>query len=345
MSDLKFDKSWFKIADFKPATGIGSDHIREIAAAFAENIDSVHGLIGFIPRMVGISMRHQLAGDMATILHTGHLPLNKEEQKDDGLMARIEADQLEIVNEEELAEGLDSEKMGKFLVRSGNNAMRLFHRYGYNESAELRSLMVHMLYGAWTAFEVLVADLWIAALNFGPKTLAESVFKVAKEIGLKPDIDGARQKVEEKMIPLTSLADYGYDLRAKMGTMLSEERKVKFDSFENSLRAYEAAFGKKCLNILNKKTNKECANVAILEAVRNALIHRCGVVDAMLKRKIQHVSQSSSFPQLDGLMEGESILVDGEMTKTLVTSTMALGEQLLRFVDSQMDVHIPEYEI
>jgi hypothetical protein len=202
-----------------------------------------------------------------------------------------------------------------------------------------------MLLGAWTAFEVLISDLWITSLNYGPKALAEAVFTAATQQALKPEIDGKRMKesqAEEKTIPLPALKGR-YDLRDKMGSLLADLGKVKFDSFTNTVRAYEAAFGKDAGAILDK-SKTDCGNVAFLEAARNAIVHRGGFADAKFREKVQHAT-GSTFYQYRSLKDTDKLPIAGQMVAELIKSTMQIAVQLMKFVDSRMEISISEYEI
>lgn len=169
MGDLLFEKVWFKLSDFDPAKGIQSNAVREVAAAFGENIERVHRMIGFIPRLVGIGMRHQLAATLAILEHAKHPILTDEDRANPTLMAAIEREQRDFVEREESKEINDREAVGRFSKRNGANMMKLIHRYGYQDSPELESILVYMLLSTWTAFEVLAEDLVLEAIKEHPQ--------------------------------------------------------------------------------------------------------------------------------------------------------------------------------
>ena len=82
---------------------------------------------------------------------------------------------------------------------------------------------------AWTAFEILSADLWIAAVNERPNPLAVRFAK------------SPQPKGQDKGISITALSEYGshsFDLSKQMGTVLVDHEKVDFNScrHENRLR-------------------------------------------------------------------------------------------------------------
>ena len=327
MYDMEFENAWFKTVDFEPEEGI-----RE---CLKENIQRVTSVVTFLPKFVGIAMRYQLAHTKAIYQHKNRLELTDEERKDADLMAIINSDQNDIVAESEREEIGRPDRIGAFLRKNAANTLAIMKRYDYH--AEVEFLIINMILGTWTAFEVFATDLWVAAINNGPSSLAEEVFAGAQKQPLKPEMDGVQKREtmsEEKTIRLSVLKNYGYDLRGKMGNLLKDEGKVRFDSFANTIRAYEVAFGSGVLKILNK-ADKECGNIAFLEAARNALVHRGGLADSKFREKVGYAI-GSSYHHLKALGDAEKIPIRGGMVKELAESTMSTSLRLIKFVDSRI---------
>src|SRR5262249_32108698 len=119
---------------------------------------------------------------------------------------------------------------------------------------------------AWTAFECLATDLWVAALDSRPATLAQRALKSLPSDDQSDGISG-------KGIAVWQLAKYGFDLRGCMGRVL----KPKFDltSLSNIKKAYFSAFEKsKQIDALFT-----AQDLNLLEASRHVIVHRAGIVD------------------------------------------------------------------
>lgn len=168
MKDLNFEKVWFKLTDFEPAAAIQTPELRDIAENFKTNIARVHALIGFMPRLIGIAMRHQLYATIATLELTGHPILTQVERDCIDLTQQIQGRQEKYVNDAESDEIDNSEMIGKFTRKNAKNMMLLLHRYGEEGSPQVEAILITMLTGLWAAFEALIEDLYIAATKSAP---------------------------------------------------------------------------------------------------------------------------------------------------------------------------------
>jgi hypothetical protein len=174
-----------------------------------------------------------------------------------------------------------------------------------------------------------LTDSWIAALNEGPKRLVENV---VKNPALRPETDVAASQT--KQIPITALVDYGYDLRTKMGDLLRTTKKVDFQSLRNTQKAYLAAFRGPAESLFNESA-QSYANIMILSAVRNLLLHRGGKVDQEFK-SIAQKATGNSIPSVTQLSEGDLLTVRGGMVRELHTAVVHHCTDLLLFVDQEM---------
>jgi len=127
----------------------------------------------------------------------------------------------------------------------------------------VEALVNSIVTGSWTMFEVLAADLWIALVDMRPNDL---VPQLTARNPQNPVQVG-------KVIEIATIADFGYDLRDKMGQVLSE--KFSLSLLVGIQKAYKQAFGKGSafVSILDD------FDLASLSACRNALVHNGGVVD------------------------------------------------------------------
>jgi hypothetical protein len=182
-----------------------------------------------------------------------------------------------------------------------------------------------MVVMAWTAFEVLSKDLWVVAMNHGDKRAVERVFAAQNKAGgLKPDAETTKQA--EKMVPLSILQDFGYDLRSRMGDLLVQQKKVEFMSVKTTRIAYEAAFGA-AIDGVFKGTG--CEEIEALEYIRNAIVHAGGRLDVRYKG-IQ--KRFPSLPSVDGLEHRPEMPISGQIARFLISPAFALSKELIGFV-------------
>lgn len=104
---------------------------------------------------------------------------------------------------------------------------------------DTQQALVSLVYAAvaflWTAFESVCRDAWTTALNARGVTLAQRILGELRRDDGEPDIS-------RRQISVGLLAQYGFDLRDHLGTVLAS--KFDFSSVKGTKVAYEAAFGK-----------------------------------------------------------------------------------------------------
>jgi len=181
---------------------------------------------------------------------------------------------------------------------------------------------------AWTAFESHATDLWVKAVDLRPRTLAKYV------------VQGPNEKHQEPSIQFSNLADYGFDLTSKMGQLLRGSQRVKMDSFKGIEAAYRATFmlpeskGKKPSKNLDDLLKKHHSNLKCLEAARNLLAHRGGIVDARFLEEVKGHS-----PYLSGLQENKPLPVNGMHVQQSIILVIAASLDLLEFVGDWLEKH------
>jgi len=207
------------------------------------------------------------------------------------------------------------------LVENDNDSMKKGEKY----------ILSAMLSGSWTAFESLVGDLWVVALNKGSRKFARNIY--TKTAGnMTPDNDG--KKSDHKMVHITAIEDFDFDLREKMGSLLRDNGKVDFQSLKNTATAYEEAFGQSAGALFDKK-NKDQANILVLSAIRNSIEHRAGRVDLNFQRRVRGCT-ASTYCSLEKIPLNELLPIDGEMVKELCTSVTKSATDIMKFVDAKM---------
>ncbi len=168
--------------------------------------------------------------------------------------------------------------------------------------AAIDALFASIVVQSWTAFECLVGDLWVLAIDHGPKKWIEQLVQ-SKQIN-KKEMPGPR---------------WGSHLRAK--------RKVTFQTLPNIRRLYEAAFGELLAMEFN---NVAGGHIVALSAIRNVLTHRAGLTDSTFLEQVAH------FPEFSRYKVSEPVLLDGECVKRLRQASLELGLALISFVDDEI---------
>ncbi|HET9136017.1 MAG TPA: hypothetical protein VFO76_05215, partial [Candidatus Kapabacteria bacterium] len=118
------------------------------------------------------------------------------------------------------------------------------------------------LNATWSAFETLASDLWATAINKNPNTFAIQVAYSSQN----------EQSTGSRSVDITELAQYKFDVKAMMGTIL--KKKFKFTDPLKIQSAYAT--------MLPKKTDTsflENSDLVLLAGVRHILLHKAGIID------------------------------------------------------------------
>jgi hypothetical protein len=130
----------------------------------------------------------------------------------------------------------------------------------------LRALLYACALYAWSAVECALKDAWINAVNIQPIPLGQ------RSIAGIPS-GTAPVGITSKQVSVGLLAKHGFDLRDKIGTIVSE--RYDFTSVNGICEAYCA--------ILDRREVVEAIllsqNLRRLEAIRHLIAHRAGLVD------------------------------------------------------------------
>lgn len=187
------------------------------------------------------------------------------------------------------------------------------------------SLYAALIISAYTLFETLSEDLWTAAVNLRPQSLALSVL----------DLRDGEQKGQEKSVSWASLVAVHLDLREHMGTLLKSNERVGFLSFNKIEESYLKAFilpesGKKrkASNMLKELFDKYRNNLGMLENYRNSFAHRGGVVDAKYLAKQKLYEPDPNPPD-----KGTKVLLNGSVVVRYAGASLNFSRELLSFVD------------
>ena len=144
--------------------------------------------------------------------------------------------------------------------------------YIYNS---YRSLLYSGIVFIWCSFEVFMKDLWEIALNMAGKR----VKKIALvNIGKSEDANNY-SGIKGKYISLDYLGQYNYNITNKLGSILVN--KFDFTSPYGMKDAYLCAFPRS--TTIREAVENE--GLIQLEARRNVIVHRAGILDAAFCKK------------------------------------------------------------
>jgi hypothetical protein len=175
---------------------------------------------------------------------------------------------------------------------------------------------------AWTTFETLAEDLWVAAVNARPSRLASLKGSSRSKYRINKDNKPQAEKVP-KSIPFAALQQRHFNVGAVMGELLLEVSRVSFRSLGNIREAYHLAFSEQSQSIDFQLDREELQYIA---AIRNVLIHKAGKVDT------EFFEQTKLIPNMEALNEGDTFPLSGVLTKNLVDSVVDISYALIKSV-------------
>jgi hypothetical protein len=313
---------------------VKTEFLKPIATAFASNVTAVHALLT-LPHQLAIgyfvaALSFNLSRDMFRVLEVVLSKGIEQSSEPDARNIRkmltafrdsvTKLDEMDFTNLHpplgELLSRGQSEGVTKDLLRAYSQEVVRLVSNTDNGQLALRVLLTSTVSGAWTAFECLATDTWVAALNARPARLAQKVM----------DTQGAEEGAEGlmgKQIPVGLLAKHGFDLRGCMGHLL----KPKFDptSLPKIKRAYTVAFG----NGGDLTRFFDAPELAMLEASRHLIVHRAGVVDEEFEKKAAKWGINHTV--------GVLLPLDGKQVCRLANAAIDAGCKLLSFVDGWME--------
>jgi hypothetical protein len=181
----------------------------------------------------------------------------------------------------------------------------------------------------WTIIENMSGDLWEAAVNAHPATLANLNGK-PNRLRKTKDLNKANSSAnkESKTVQLDLISMHGFDIHGKMGTLLRE--RFEFSRLEGIREAYCSAFDKDAVQI-----DRALSNTALdsLSAVRNVIVHKDGQADADYAKKAKFLKD---IPQAQ---PGQHVWLDGEIVVGLMKPAIIAANQLLIAVDEWLLKH------
>ncbi|WP_194465296.1 hypothetical protein [Bradyrhizobium sp. CCBAU 53340] len=292
-----------------------------VATSFRANIATVRFMMSLPTSIVSAMALTQRCHDLAEFQVTGQLgnTLTEDENIKAALIAKEMLDKERNRNEElRQTPGWDGHVLDYHL-----NAARSLSSFADTPIGAYGfiPLLSGCITGTWTAIETMLADLWEAALNAHPRTLASLNGKPKKDAD-KNQYD-KNPSDQDKKLDLNVVAKHGFDLRVHMGSILRSARRFEFARLSGAREAYMRAFSEKSSRVETAIANK---SMDALSAVRNALLHRAAVADDEYVRQQKFLA----IPKAD---KGERIRLDGQNTSDLIRPAIASSRSLMIAVD------------
>lgn len=188
-----------------------------------------------------------------------------------------------------------------------------------------KPLFSNVIIGAWTAFESLATDLWIAAVNLRPKSLGLKALKAQRK-GQEAATENQQAKGKPHTLPVDLMAKYEFDLKDRLGYFLWRERYFDFNNLHQLRATYKAAFDE-AEKWFSDPLHED---LAILEAMRHVLVHRGGRVDQFFIDRVTRHPVLSTL-KLDDRVE---TLINGQITAASAELAMVCGLKLTDVVDN-----------
>jgi hypothetical protein len=284
---------------------VRAEPLEAVGRAFVKNVSDILNLLS-LPLVLLCRGRHA-SHDL--VFFTQALVKTKNVSK----YPEVEAARHEVASEAKRLrhEALETGQLSARVVEEASQELReMLQIEDISQSA--RVLLSSSTSIAWTAFECLATDLWVAALDSRPTTLAQ---RALKSLPGEDQLDG----ISGKAVAVWQLARHGFDLRSCMGRLL----KPKFDltSLSNIRKAYSGAFEKSMqLDVLFTTQD-----LNLLEASRHVIVHRGGIVDEEFASRTKTMGI--------GYTVGAPLPLDGKMVSRLANAGVDAGCQLLTFVE------------
>ncbi|MBC9883856.1 hypothetical protein G8O24_42035 [Bradyrhizobium sp. INPA01-394B] len=186
----------------------------------------------------------------------------------------------------------------------------------------IQASMMSYLTTGWTIIETMSADLWEAALNIHPASLANLTGAPKRLKGGQLNQSGAAAK-ESKSVRLDEISKHEFNVANKMGTIL--RGRFEFASLDGIREAYASAFAKGSAEIDRAIADK---SLDALSAVRNVIVHRDALADS------EYVRRTKILSSLPAAKVGDHLLLDGDIVVRLLKPAIASANQLLVAVDN-----------
>jgi hypothetical protein len=285
------------------AKSLKSKELQFVAGVYSKNVNDILGLLALPYFFVSVGIDNALRTQffLQAVAETKILLKSKEDK------AKVQA------YAERLAKQAKEDQNSPQNPSKETNRQLASLLENEKVSEAVRSLLFAGVSAGWAAFESAAKDTWVVALNSRPKLLAQPAFAKLTD-------DAATEGLNAKHVSVGLLARHGFDLRAKLGLLLSD--KFDFTGVAGIRTAYTSAFGKS--SSFDTMFNEQ--NLATLEATRHLIVHRAGFVDEDYKRRTKDI-----------IPLGHQLHIDGARVCELVNSSITTCCKMIRQVDDWLD--------
>ena len=186
----------------------------------------------------------------------------------------------------------------------------------------LQASMMSYLTTGWTIIETMSGDLWEAALNAHPSSLANLTGSPKRLKGGQVNKSSAQSAKEWKSVSLDDISMHGFNIENKMGSILRS--KFNFASLEGIREAYACAFGNRSPQVERALIDPSLDS---LSAIRNVIVHRDAHADN------EYIKKTKGLGALPKAELREHILLNGDIVVRLLKPAIVAANQLLIAVD------------
>lgn len=169
----------------------------------------------------------------------------------------------------------------------------------------LKAMYESVILDSWSAFEVLIRDLWVKVLDES-QTIATKVYT-----------SGVLRGAKKGIVATGDISKYG--------SLALELRQVSFQSYEDIETFYRAAFGEKPVDLF---ATVQDGYIRVLNAFRNVLMHNRGKLDLGFRNQI---GKFTKF-HVD-MADGTEVPIDGTDVTKMRAAAMELGQELIQLAD------------
>jgi hypothetical protein len=324
MEELHYGElvAWLESFDFEP--GVLTQSLSEPVNAFRAGLLRAAELLVLPCRIAMSASIWQLRHDAATHRIFGNL---------DGIRAGNASKRFKKIQEEsadpskgfnerdfiQWETGMSELAFGAKCVETAITFAELNVRYGSRVMFEVA------LVTAWTAFESLAADLWIAALNARP--ILGFIAIGAEPLPGDDENERERKRKSKLQIPTWIIREPEFTVDRNMGRILEAMNKWDFARRDQAKDAYAIVFHEHKARITKIFDDKA---LRWLTAARNMIVHNAGNADKEFLKLVKDHSQLSSAKI------GEWVPIDARTVRDLFTASFKQGQELIDFVDDWM---------
>lgn len=292
---------------------------RECIAAFSANFDRV-AAIGLVTVLVS-----GFARQLRSIEERQKQHIRAERKKSGSLdLASDSGRRLVALQHEKrlLFASPVPQHVNQIVQQAGRREMCIWSQIHPEIRSGITTTLSAQLTLAWTAFEILASDLWVAAVNW--------------DSDLAVRYSDAGGNSQSKSISIPSLASYGthdFNLSNLMGDVL-RDTKADFTSLKSTKFVYESTFGTK-FHVFDS------GELKLLELLRNLISHKSGIADERFIKGISDSFIKSAITDLPAIEAGEAFPITSKLAKQLINGAIVEGENLVEAVRASFS---PDHE-